>query len=382
MRGLALVLLSLVALLPGCGFETARDEADDGNSTSVTGVLSGEDVAEGFPRVTGPREFEFPADHGAHPEYRHEWWYVTGNLESDDGRRFGYQLTFFRFRLVPDEVERRSGLATDQVWMAHLAVTDPAGGRFEHAERLARGAAGLAGAQPEPFRVWLEDWELAGHDGEDVMPMTISAEEDGLSVQLRMQARKPLVLQGDRGYSRKGPDPGNASHYYSWTRLDTEGELTVDGERIAVSGESWMDREWGTSTLTEEQTGWDWLSLQLSDDREIMFYHLRREDGGVDPHSKGLLVETDGAHRVLDLDEVRLRATRYWDSDDGRARYPVAWTLEIPGEDLQLVIEAILDEQELRNGFRYWEGAVDVSGSRAGQEVTGHGYAELTGYAE
>lgn len=372
------VLLLCVLSLAACGEPSpSADNAGD----SPLGLLSGEDALDGYARITGPRDVDFPADHGAHPDYRHEWWYVTGNLYAGDGRRFGYQLTFFRFNLAPEMAQRRAALATNQVWMAHLALTDADGERFLHAERLARGGAGLAGAEPEPFRVWLEDWRLEGGRGADPTPFRLQAATAEFGLSFELQADKPLVLQGERGYSRKGDDPGNASFYYSWTRLATRGEIRLDGEVLPVTGQSWMDREWGTSTLTEEQQGWDWFSIQLDDGRDIMFYHLRLADGGIEPRSKGLLVEADGSYRVLDLDAVDLQARRYWDSPQGDARYPVAWRMRIAEEDLDLRLEALLDDQELRGGFRYWEGAIDVHGEAAGSPVQGHGYAELTGYA-
>ncbi len=357
--------------------------APTGAEQSVTRFLSGEDAAADYPRVTGSEPLRFPRDHGAHPEYRHEWWYLTGQLETARGRHFGYQITFFRFNLDPQAPERASAWGTNQVWMAHLGLTDTEAGRFRHRERFARGGAiGLAGAEVEPFRVWLEDWVLKGTTGEDIMPLHLQAEDGDLLLDLRLDALKPLVLQGDAGYSRKGPEPGNASRYFSYTRLATEGELVIDGQRHAVQGLSWMDREWGSSVLSQGQVGWDWFSLQLDDETEIMYYTLRRDDGSVDPRSKGLFVAADGSTRLLEHGDVELRATRHWDSPLGDARYPVAWRMRIPPLGLELDIEAVLDDQELRTGFRYWEGAVAVRGEREDRGVGGRGYAELTGYAD
>ncbi len=354
-----------------------------GQTQSVTRFLSGEEAAEGYARITGPEALEFPRDHGAHPGYRHEWWYITGQLETAQGRHFGYQITFFRFNLDPDAPERTSDWGTDQVWMAHLGLTDTDGGRFHHRERFSRGGdIGLAGAAVDPFRVWLDDWRLDGAAGPDIMPLRLQAADDGLALDLHLDALKPLVLQGEAGYSQKGPDPGNASRYFSYTRLATDGELILDGERFRVSGLSWMDREWGSSVLSEGQTGWNWFSLQLDDQTEIMYYILRLDDGAIDPRSKGLFVAADGSSQVLQTQDVELEETRHWDSPLGDARYPVAWRLRIPSRDLQLDIEAVLDDQELRTGFRYWEGAVRIRGARDGEPVAGRGYAELTGYAE
>ena len=378
-RWLPVPLLLLLAVVIWLWLPSHDGSDTGGEPFSVTGALSGEDVAEGYPRVTGPEALDFPRDHGAHPEYRNEWWYVTGNLEDADGNHYGYQITFFRFNVDPNAPQRESALATNQVWMAHLALTDSGSGRFHHEERLSRGASGLAGASAQPFAVWLDDWRLDG-DGDDFMPLRLRAAMDGVTVDLRLDAAKPMVLQGEQGYSQKGRKPGNASRYFSYTRLLTEGSITVEGERLAVAGTSWMDREWGTSPLEEEQTGWDWFSIQLDNEREIMFYHLRRADGSIDAMSKGLLVESDGSSRVLTLDEVELTATRHWESPLGDARYPVAWQMRIPGEGIDLTMAARMDDQELRTGFRYWEGAIAIDGEDNGESITGVGYAELTGY--
>ena len=365
----------LMVLLVLWYLDERATDPEPGEAFDVTGALAGEDAAEGFARVTGPEPLRFPEDHLPHPEYRHEWWYVTGNVEDDSGRHFGFQVTLFRFNVAPDMPERQSALATDQLWMAHLAVTDTETGEFHHRERFVRGAAGLAGSRANPFRIHAEDWVMAG-EGESMMPLTLDFTGDDLGVSMRVEPSKPLVLQGETGYSRKGPLPGNASRYYSYTRLAAEGRIDIADRHYAVSGDAWMDREWGTSTLSEDQVGWDWFSVQLDDGRDIMFYQLRREDGTIDPLSKGLLVDADGGSRVLDLDDVELEARRHWQSPRG-GEYPVAWRMRIPDEGLDLELDAVVDHQELDGAFRYWEGAVRVSG-REGPD--GHGYAELTGY--
>lgn len=381
-RAAALVVGVLVVMAAGWLLHQERPapRPEAGDAFSVTGVLAGEEEARGYARVTGPEPLEFPRDHGPHPGYRHEWWYLTGNLKGPDERHFGYQITFFRFNVDPAAPERESVLATNQVWMAHLAVTDTDGEAFHHAERLSRGAAGLAGARAEPFRVWLDDWTLEAERSDRFTPLRLRAADERFSLDLALDTVKPPVLQGDRGYSRKGSDPGNASRYFSYTRLRTEGSLRLDGTEIEVRGSSWMDREWGTSTLEAGQTGWDWFSIQLEDGRDIMFYHLRREDGTVDRRSKGVLVEADGASRRLSLDDVEIEPTRYWDSPLGDVRYPVGWRMRLPQERLELELSARVDDQELRTGFRYWEGAIRVRGERDGDPVGGVGYAELTGY--
>ena len=347
---------------------------------SVTALLGGEDPG-GFARATAPREFRFPADHGAHPEFRHEWWYFTGNLLAPGGRRFGYQLTFFRFALSPGPPDRRSRWATNQAYMAHFAVTDAQGNRFHHFERTGRGTLGLAGATARPFRVWLDDWSAEGVES-STLPVRLRAAEGGASVDLVLDTARPIVPQGDRGLSRKGAAPGNASHYYSMTRLATRGTVRVDGVSFPVEGNSWLDREWGTSSLEKGQAGWDWFALQLSDGRDLMFYRLRREDGGTDPFSAGTLVHPDGSYRPLSPDDVRIETLESWRSPEGGARYPSRWRLRLPSEALELDVVPRIADQELRTAVRYWEGAVGLRGTSRGEPVEGEGYVELTGYGE
>ncbi len=353
-------------------------------------VRAGLSVAEalgqdttGYARATGPRDFQFPADHGPHPAFRTEWWYYTGNLASADGEgaSFGYQFTLFRTALTPDTVlARASGWATNQLYMAHFAVTDVAEERFYAAERFSRGAAGLAGAQAEPFRVWLEDWSA---EAEGAMPrMRLRARQDGAAIDLVLTPLKPIVLQGDRGFDPKSDEPGNASYYYSMTRLATEGSVTTGGRTHAVEGLSWMDREWSTSVLGREQIGWDWFALHLSDGRDLMFYQLRERGGGVSPFTGGVLVAPDGAARHLGGTDVSLGVTATWTSPATGAAYPSGWRLRIPAEDLDLAITPALAAQELDVTVRYWEGAVRVAGTAGGDGVSGNGYVELTGYGE
>ena len=349
-------------------------------TASVTALLGGEDPG-GFARATAPREFRFPADHGPHPEFRHEWWYFTGNLRGPGGRPFGYQLTFFRFALSPSPPDRRSRWATTQAYMAHFAVTDARGNRFHHFERTGRGALGLAGGTARPFRVWLDDWSAEGADA-STLPIRLRAAEQGAAVDLFLDTARPIVPQGDRGFSRKGAAPGNASHYYSMTRLATRGTVRVDGVSFPVEGNSWLDREWGTSALEKGQVGWDWFALQLSDGRDLMFYRLRRKGGGTDPFSAGTLVLPDGSHRPLSPDDVRIEDLESWRSPESGVRYPSRWRLRLPHEGLELEVFPRIADQELRTAVRYWEGAVGVRGTSRGERVEGEGYVELTGYGE
>jgi predicted secreted hydrolase len=351
---------------------------------SVAEALAGGDTA-GFMRVTGPRTFSFPADHGAHPAYRTEWWYFTGNVDAADGRRFGYQLTLFRNAVSAAAPPIDSDWATNQVWMAHLAVTDVAAGEFHGFERFARGAAGLAGATNPPLRVWLEDWQIVqpgepAATPESLFPLRLRAVEDGTGIDLLVHAAKPMVLQGESGYSRKGVDRGNASHYYSFTRLTTSGTVYLHGDSTRVLGESWLDREWSTSALDAGQAGWDWFALQLDDGTDLMYYQLRREDGSADVFSRGSFVDATGAVRTLHRGDVQLVVHETWTSPRG-GTYPARWTLRVPGLDIELVVVPVLADQEHDTYVRYWEGAVDARGERSGASVAGRGYVELTGYA-
>jgi predicted secreted hydrolase len=327
----------------------------------------------GFARALEPRTFRFPQDHAAHPDFATEWWYLTGNLSDENGRRFGYQLTLFRIGLRPGEAVMDSRWRSNQVYMGHLAISDITGGRHYSAERFARAAAGLAGAQAAPFEVWLGPWSLRA--GSDLFPLSLEAQQDSIGLSLQLQpGDKPMVLQGERGLSRKSATPGNASYYYSFTRLPTQGELRIGEALFSVQGDSWLDREWSSSALDEDQVGWDWFALQLDGDRELMFYQLRTRQGGVHAFSRGVLVEQDGSVRNLLPGQVTLTPLRYWQSGDG-TRYPIDWRLKVPEFKLDLEVQALLDDQLMDHSVHYWEGAVDVSGSHRGQ-----GYLELSGY--
>ena len=354
--------------------------APEPSELSILDQLGSGDAGS-FARAVEIPTFEFPADHGPHPEFRTEWWYFTGNLTgAADGREVGYQLTFFRSALADRPEARASGWATSQAYMAHFAMTVPdgPGAGFYSFERFARGAGGLAGAETGPFRVWLEDWSAEG--GAELPPIRLRAAEGEVALDLALAPGKPLVLQGDRGLSQKGREPGNASYYYALTRMPSTGSVRVAGRTLEVSGLSWMDREWSTSSLDEGVVGWDWFSLQLDDGRDLMAYQLRREDGTADPLSAGSLVGVDGGARKLAFDDYRIEALDRWRSPGTGRTYPSRWRLTVPSEKLELDIEPLLDEQELDHSFVYWEGAVRFAGRSGGQPVAGRGYVELTGY--
>lgn len=388
---LPIVALAACLALTACSDEPAPISAD------VVGLLSGD--AEGYARAFGPRAIVFPQDHGAHPAYQTEWWYYTGNLVARDAggddpggdrRRFGFQLTVFRNALDPAPDAPDSAWGSGQAYLAHFALTDVQANTLHAAERLSRGDAGLAGAQAAPMRIWVETWEItevadgANMAGASLGPrVRLRAADGDVSIDLVLTPRKAPVLHGDAGYSRKGPEPGNASFYYSLTRQRAEGVVTTAEGAFDVEGEAWMDHEWSTSALSEGQTGWDWLSLQLDDGREVMAFHIREADGGVAPASSGSVISPDGTVRHLDRDDFGLTPSGEWTSPRTRGRYPSAWRLDVPAEGLQLEVTPLIPDQELDLGIRYFEGAVRASGldTRTGALIEGYGYLEMTGYA-
>lgn len=386
------ITLALIAAIGGALFLWPKEQPTLRAAVRTT-LASAADTA-GFARAEGPRPLIFPADHGPHEAYQTEWWYYTGNLTTATGEHFGYQLTFFRRTVAPRNGrsaatasrlagERPSGWRTDQVYMAHFAITDVAGRAHRSFERFSRGAAGLAGAQAEPFRVWLEDWEVAGPSiGEARLRATARDGDAELSLDLALRDLKGPVLQGERGYSRKGPKPGNASYYYSLPRIETTGTIVARGQKWTVAGLSWMDHEFSTSALGPELAGWDWFSLQLDDGTEVMLYALRRVDGGRDPFSAGTLIGPDGSTRVLAADEFAIQATGEWRSPRTGGRYPAGWVVTVPAAGLRLTVTPRLADQEMRTSLPYWEGAVAVEGTRGDQPIIGTGYVELTGYAQ
>ena len=342
-------------------------------------------------QATPGRILVLPADHASHPDYRLEWWYYTGQLATRDGRRFGYQVTFFRIG-VDRAPANPSRWAVRDLHMAHFAVTDVRAGVHRVAERMNRSGPGWAGAATDRLRVWNEQWEVTQSDAGR---QRLRASDEGLSLELDLTEARPVVRHGLDGYSQKGPSSGNASYYYSFTRMPTTGRLTLDGQTFDVSGDSWMDHEFGSSVLEGAQRGWDWFSLQLSDGRDLMIFQLRDASGAIDPRSGGTLVESDGTTRPVRVVPSPLQPSaivgfsltpgRTWRSPVSEARYPVAWRLAIPGLDADLSVSTPVDAQELRTtrstGVTYWEGTIDVRGTLRGRPVSGRGYLEMTGYA-
>jgi predicted secreted hydrolase len=337
-------------------------------------------TAAGWRQAGSGHAWRFPRDHGSHPEYRIEWWYYTGNLASDRGRRFGYQVTFFRVGvdLAPENPSR---WAVRDLFMAHLAVTDLGTGRHLVAERLDRGGLGWAGAREGTLDVWNGDWRASLDGGGHRLEVI----DRSFGVDLRLEPGKGPTLHGENGLSRKGPSAGNASQYYSMTRMPTTGRVRLDGEWVDVTGASWMDHEFGTTFLEPGQVGWDWFSLQLEDGADLMVFQLRRADGRPDDHSAGTWVDGGGAVTALQGRDVRLVPGRRWTSPASGAAYPVEWRVELPGRQASLAVTAALDAQELdtaaSTGVTYWEGAVTVTGRIGSRQVRGRGYLEMTGYS-
>lgn len=340
-------------------------------------VLSKDDPR--FARALTPQKFTFPIDHGPHNLYRTEWWYFTGNLKNAQGRQFGYELTFFRFALNPETSESKSAWRSNQMYMAHLTLTDVEKRRFYTDERFSRAGNDLAGALTKKYQVWLYDWS-AKTEGDADFPLRLHAKTDDFGINLLLTSQKGYILQGNQGLSQKSLKPGNASYYYSYPRLETKGAVTIASEQFSVTGASWMDREWSTSALSEEQSGWDWFALQFSDDSELMFYQLRRKDGQPDSNSSGSFVRADNGKIALKESDVSIQILDNWKSPHSKITYPSRWHLSIPNQNLEIEIVPLLNDQELNVSYRYWEGAVSIKGTKNGKLVSGQGYVELAGY--
>jgi predicted secreted hydrolase len=353
----------------GAGSATAVAEA--------TFLQVAEDTS-GFARATEPNNIEFPRDLGAHDDYQTEWWYYTGNLMAENGRQFGYQFTIFRRALTPDGVtDAASDWRTNQVYLAHFTVSDVANEAFYPHERFSRGAAGLAGAQAEPYRVWLEDWSVEELPSGEVR---LLADGGDVALDLLLTQTLPPILHGDGGLSAKGPEPGNASYYYSQVRQETRGTVRIGAETIDVTGLSWKDHEYSTSALSDGAIGWDWFSMQFDNGSSLMFFQIRREDGTLEPYSSGSFIAADGTVTHLTREDWSLEVLDEWTSPTSGATYPAGWRIEIASLDLVLEGRPLMPNQELNVSTVYWEGASEFSGTLAGQPVSALGYVEMTGY--
>jgi predicted secreted hydrolase len=360
--------MALVLLTAGCS-EEPRPEWEAGGRLRLGSIL-GETDLEGFARADEPRSFSFPLDHGPHPGYRSEWWYLTLVLSDPSGVDIGVQFTLFRQALAPQAPGLENRWQSPQVYLAHFAVTDGESGH-RSAERFARGHPALAGVESEPFALWLENWRMEEVDGR----WRLTAAMDGASVALDLAMPVPIVLQGERGLSRKGPD--QASYYYSMPRIPASGQVIQNGVVRQVEGLGWLDREWSTSVLSGGQKGWDWFALQFDDGRCLMVFQLRREDGTRDPYDQGLLIGADGSTRHLGARDFQLLPLEVWRDGEG-TEWPVSWRVQVDEEIWR--VTAVVDDQRMDTSVTYWEGLVlahDASGERVGR-----GYLELTGYGD
>lgn len=378
MRWLVASLLLALCLCAGVVLHTLKAPPPVQAGISLQEALS--DDSRQFAEVLPGRRFEFPADHGPHREFKTEWWYFTGNLEGAQGEEFGYQLTIFRVGVTPRSESSQSRWAGQELYMGHLALSRIKTSQFVDFERLSRDSLGLAGAEQDGRRLWLEDWEIARTSGGWNLKAQASDKDVGpVGLRLQLSETKPPVLQGEGGYSRKGPLPRQASYYVSQTRLDSKGQVTFGDETFAVQGTSWFDHEWSSEAMAPGLVGWDWFSLQLSDQTELMIYLLRYKDGRLEPASSGSLVTREGSKVALRLHDFSLQTLERNRVSSGKT-YPSLWRLTLPKENLVLKITPKLAEQEVQGTVPYWEGAVEVSGTRGDQVVKGEGFVELTGY--
>ena len=318
--------------------------------------------------------YQFPRDHFNHPDYRTEWWYYTGNVTDHGGHRYGFELVFFREGQDREPSANASAWRVDDLYLAHLALTDIDAGRFRYTERLNRAGPGIAGVSFEEGRIWNGNWQVRWDKATDSQSLTAIAE--GIEFSLRLAPVKPAVIHGENGVSQNAAGTGRASYYISFPRMAVEGRLNG----AEVSGTAWMDHEWFTDPLDESQTGWDWFSVQLENGEDLMLFDLRRQDGAIDPHSSGTFIARDGRATHLKRTDFNLEPLEYWTSPKTRARYPVKWRISVPGMGVTLACAAAVKNQELISedgvGLTYWEGAVSYSGS-----ARGVGYLEMTGYS-
>ena len=338
---------------------------------------------EPWQSAIGPWDWSFPRDHGAHPSFKSEWWYFTGNLNDPQGRRFGYQLTLFRQGVQFKPAQPTSHWSVRDFYFGHFTITDVANGQFHVEERVSRGALGEAGAATGRMDVKLGSWTIQQQgDREDYK---LSAHSADLDLNLEETPLKPLILEGVAGLSRKDQGRGQASYYYSYPRLATTGQLRVGGATYDVTGQSWFDHEFSTSSLGPQEVGWDWFCIQLGNHEEMMLYVLRTQSGAMSPSSEGTWVSADGTAQRIPPGQFTVEKTATWHSSASGATYPAGWHIVVPGRQADLTVTPALADQELRltkmGALDYWEGACDTRGTVAGQPVTGVGYTELTGYA-
>ena len=365
--------IAIIFLLVGCG-----EQQPNFGSSTVVDAMSVVDI-DGFKQATEPMEFSFPLDHGPHPEYATEWWYYTGNLVSEEGEHFGYQLTFFRSALTPHMETRESTFASNQIYMAHFAITDVRGNNHVGFERFSRGGERTAGATGVPsYEVWLDGWQVK-QVSDDTYQMQAEETKDGVSYGANFTlSGGQQLFHGNNGLSQKGAEIGDANHYYSVVKIETEGTITIGGENHYVSGLSWLDHEFGTDALDDNTFGWDWFSLTLDNDTTLMFAQLRNALGERIYTLGGTMAYVDGRNEKLN--QLELIVLDEWTSPDTQVTYPARWQVILPEQNIELLIEPMIPDQEMKVSLIYYEGAISITGDQNGTPLTGSGYVELTGY--
>jgi predicted secreted hydrolase len=378
-HSLRILLALMFVMLGGCTGQPAHHFASASVVEAIGGT--GDDT---FSHATAPRPFNFPHDHGPHPEYRTEWWYYIGNLQDEQGKQFGYQLTFFRSGLTANMPKRASDLATNQFYMAHFAVTSQPANEHLSFERFSRGAGGLAGASGDPlYQVWLEDWSVHETDANSYLLQATAQNKTGpVAINLTLHETRPPVLHGNAGLSQKGPEQGNANYYYSLVNLQTKGSLTFAGQSFNITGISWMDHEFGTSALSADITGWDWFGAQLDNGAVLMFGTYHNGQGESRYGYEGSLMFPDNHKVRLQQGDFEIKALDKWTSPITGFIYPSGWQVRFPKYNIELTMTPLIRNQEMTVRFIYYEGAITIKGTMDGAPVNGRGYAELTGYGK
>jgi predicted secreted hydrolase len=372
-----ITVIGLAMMLLGCFSSPAW-----ATGTTVKWADLAPENSSTFSQATKPGQLQFPRDLGAHPDFKSEWWYYTGNLQTTEGREFGLELTFFRQAIEPQSLASKgpSNWRSNQIYSAHFAISDIADRQFYFQDRFSREGIKLAGANSQPYRIWLEDWSATASDSNAVQ-LRAAMPEGAIDLMIR-QPHSP-VLQGDRGLSVKGNGEGNASYYYSIVQQPTQGTITVKGKTYNVTGITWKDHEYSTSSLDPGTIGWNWFSAQFKDGNALMLYVLRQEDGQVSPRSAGTYITADGKTQSLKAEDYVVTPLETWKSPNTKANYPIHWNVSIPKLDLTFQVNALMPNQELNTATaKYWEGAVKYEGQQGDRPITGRGYVELTGYAD
>lgn len=364
-----LLPILLAALIFSCG--------GPGEEVSAPGSLQdwmGGDGGNWKQAVSG-RSWKFPADHADHPDFQSEWWYFTGILESDEGKRFGYQFTVFRRGMGKVSGSAGSKWVADQLYMGHLAISDIDGKKHISREKMGRNALEMAGVSTKPVRIWLENWKMeAGNANGDFFPLNISAHSSGISLDLQLEEGM-FVLHGDNGFSPKGEN--SASYYYSYVQIPTSGSLKIGEQSYSVKGKSWFDHEFFSNALDKDQKGWDWFSLQNEDGSALMLFRVRSDK---ESFLSGTFIDSSEKTHALSAGDIFLESVRYEKVASGN-RYPLKWKVRVPSQSLDFMVEPFFPNQEMKTGISYWEGAVHAEGSLRNKPMKAVGYLEMTGYA-